>query len=447
MGLLRRITLVLGAALALAMSSATVAQQTADNAPAIMPAKGTWQGQTSGNKLTIDPASNGLYVARAPQTPTEVVSGVVYVRGKHGRFRSKPPAGDGSIIDVLSPDQIRFTRPDGTAEIFSRIVTTATANGVPLDPVSGQPEPRPIDPVSGMAIPMLPGQFALKLRSGCWMITDTPWANWVHYYEFRSVCKYGVIDGIGQVFDASTGKPGGFGQRAQLGEMVEGPAVLAYVLKAPRTSTHDLHEELSIYTRTLADDDHTFGNIHDRNGSFGTHLFLQYDAYAGRTHTEEVLHFQKVGCPGYRGARKMDHASVYPDFDAKSPEMARVVKFCDQAVTRLRAEQPTADNFDRVDYGYYFETSLKRTTTLYSADGSMAKGISEKTTAKLCPTINSMVGCDAVWQGMLAPYITRFETLKPQEAKLWAQHRVERKARFAPLAAAWRGKIAQLARR
>jgi hypothetical protein len=446
MGLLRRVTLVLGAALALLMSSAIVAQQATDDGPAIMPAKGTWQGQTSGNKLTIDPASNGLYVARAPQTPTEVVSGVVYVRGKHGRFRSKPPAGDGSIIDVLGPDQIRVTRPDGTAEIFSRIVAGATANALPLDPVSGQPEPRPIDPVSGLAIPMLPGQFAVKTRTGCWMITDSPsTTSWARDFIFRGPCKYGVIDGPGQLLPTSNVNSASSWQKAELGDFDHA----SYrEFSVPRTSAHDLYEEMSIYRRTLEEDDNpAFGSIHDRNGSFATHVFLQYDAYTGRTHTEEVLHFLKVSCRGFRGARKMDQATVYDEFDAKSPELARVVKFCDQAVTRLRAEQPGAEDFDHVDYGYFFETSLDRKIEVYSADGSSAKAVSEKTTAKLCPTINSIVGCDAVWQGMLAPYVSRFETLKPQQAKLWAQHRAERKARFAPLAAAWRAKIAQLAQR
>jgi len=42
---------------------------------------------------------------------------------------------------------------------------------------------------------------------------------------------------------------------------------------------------------------------------------------------------------------------------------------------------------------------------------------------------------------MLAPFIAKFDELKPKEAALMAQHRAERRQQFASIAAAWRDKI------
>jgi len=310
----------------------------------------------------------------------------------------------------------------------------------------------PVDPLTGMQIPVLPGQFYVKSPRGCWMITDEALRYALKSYQFIGSCKFGVVDGPGlqtRIQDPSHPQPLNSWDyrpiRAKLGELRLGYPPKSD-LYAPLTSTHDALEIMTLQ-RTLDPASKLFEHKYEEAGE----VLVTYEAWKNRVQTLQSLQIHKNLCPslGYDGRSYLSKGDLqYRMKDtmwATKDQFDKIVDFCWGEMARLKKESGGKQlTFENLDYGYYFLTWLVTDHYTFAADGSDTIAQQRSGVSDFCPSPGTLTGCESVWQGMLAPFVSKFQTLKPQESALWAQHRAEQKARFAPLAAAWRAKIEAL---
>lgn len=340
-------------------------------------------------------------------------------------------SGDPRRRHPTRPTAIPLARIAASLAAAASLLCTASAataqNSVPLDRVTGQ------------AIPVLPGQFHTRMPSGCWMITDEPFANWANYYQFVGACTFGVINGPGMIVDRKTAsvedrEPVVW---AELGELTPDP-FSGSRLYAARTSSHDLLETMSL-KRAIDPTNELF----ERRGSVEGERLVNHTAYHHGRQTDQELYVQRAPCPAYSGmtneARLQE--SIASSWHLTGKALSAATDFCRGEMAKLRkAYGESVEDFKNVDFGFYYLVRLKTSVVRWEPDGD-ATSEGETYDARLCPDLTSLTGCEVVWQQMLAPFIAKFDQLKPQEAALLAQHRAERRQRFAPLARAWRNRI------
>jgi hypothetical protein len=335
-----------------------------------------------------------------------------------------------------------FLRPYGIA---------LTATLALLIPAPSSAQQAPIDPVSGLAIPLLPGQVFEQVKKGCWVIdNETSFA----YLKTRWIgaCRYGVIDGPGLlVYPGYDGKPETHVQvNSHLGQILSNSILTDYWVFIPRTADHPLWEELRIVRRNLD------GQRDMSNPSIpaATVVFVTKNTRDNAfQHVREELTLQKKSCPAdsvnSRDIQKYFSPESFNSDGFSEKDISRLTEFCLGAVKRLRGDAWAfgSESFDNVDYGHYHFASLKRQVERLRHDGQVqgtAGAVILTNTPSLCPDLSTPVGCEAVWQRLLAPYEAEFAQLKPKEAAAEAARRADTERRFAPHKQAWRAKIADL---
>ena len=328
----------------------------------------------------------------------------------------------------------------------SRWVVAVAALLAAALPTASVSQEAPRDPVSGLPIPLLTGQVFEQVKKGCWIIEhDTSFA----YLKTRWIgaCRYGVIDGPGLlVHGGYDGKPPIYSPvRSHLGQILFEPIVTDVLDRViiPRSTEHPLWEYLTIYRRNIAD----LRGMLNQNVS---ELPLVIYRYRGDNYQiiREQLSFNKEPCPADSNNPRDIKKHFSPDgFNPNSfseRDISRLTEFCLGAVKKLWGDAFAfgRKSFDNVDYGYYHFAYVERRVELNF--GRLKNALVETRTPSLCPNLSTPVGCEAVWQRLLAPYEAKFAQLKPQEAAAEAARRADAERRFAPLTQAWRAKIADL---
>lgn len=339
---------------------------------------------------------------------------------------------------------MRFLRP-------YRIALTATL--ALLIPAPSSAQQAPIDPVSGLAIPLLPGQTFEQLKKDCWIIdNDRSYA----YLKTRWIgaCRYGVIDGPGMlVFPAYEGSPERYANvRAHLGQILSNSSFTDYWVFISRTADHPLWEELRIVRRNLDGQ----RDMLNPNTPAATVVFVTKNTRDNAfRHVREELTLQKKSCPAdsvnSRDIQKYFSRESFNSDGFSENDISRLTEFCLGAVKRLSGDAWAFGNesFDNVDYGHYHFASVTRQVERLRHDGQAqgaAGAVSLTNTPSLCPDLSTPVGCEAVWQRLLAPYEAKFAQLKPQEAAAEAARRADTERRFAPLRQAWGKRMTELLR-
>jgi hypothetical protein len=271
------------------------------------------------------------------------------------------------------------------------------------------------------------------------MITDDfSFANWANYNQFQGPCRFGVIHGPGMIVDRKTGRVEDNEpvEWAELGELTPSLSGGSW-LYAVRTSSHDLLETMSL-KRTIK----PTSDLFQRRGSDGVEILVNYSAYEHGRQTALDLNVHRAPCPAYSGLTKASlRENIASGRNLTGAALSAATDFCMDQIARLRkAFGESVDNFKNVDFGFYYLVRLRTSVVRWESNGN-ATSEGETYDVRLCPDLTSLTGCDAVWQEMLAPFIAKFDQLKPQEAALLAQNRAERRQRFAPLARAWRNRI------
>jgi hypothetical protein len=306
---------------------------------------------------------------------------------------------------------------------------------------------QPVDPVSGLAIPLLPGQFFSRTKNGCGVISDLRPDD---YSKHRWIgnCRYGVIDGHGFLLlerdnysrevDAELGyfKPYEFEEWR--------PEKFGWKIFVPRT-TSGPWQAINIYDRTIDNEEKLF----NPTVATATVRLVQYQFSAGHDRTEEELWVNKHSCPpdpewGKPWTERDVRSSFGPenkfnDYTFSVDDISRLTDFCFAALQRLRRERMRS--FENVAYGHYHFISVDRTVVTRSPDGQTVLASRRSRTPSLCPDLSTPVGCEPVWQPLLANYVAKYDELKSREAALRAARLTEARRRFAPFAAAWRNRI------
>lgn len=91
------------------------APETGAVAPAAIDLNGAWVGKSSGNRVTIQVRSDGIFVAPVTTNAGQSTQGFLY-RGSGTTYR----VGQDSVVQVLGPNQIRVTNRDGWTDVFGR---------------------------------------------------------------------------------------------------------------------------------------------------------------------------------------------------------------------------------------------------------------------------------------------------------------------------------------
>jgi len=294
------------------------------------------------------------------------------------------------------------------------------------------------DSVTGLEIPLLPGQWFLRFRNGCGTIADIR-ANFqveIQDYSWIGSCKFGVIDGPGLLVHQNQymTEPQYEPITAELGYFR--PRMESNAVFLPRTSARNEWEQL-----TINRDPRTWneGKLYEPIGREEVMNLALYSHQTLASGTDEYVHIIKRVClaGGSNGATR--NYGVESDMrGGKGAEISRVKAFCTDQTNRLYSRYGHGGDvfFTDEDYGFYYIVYLMTNTTDYATGRQR-----QQLTTKLCPGLNTLDGCEQLWQPALAPYLAKFDEMKAQEEAAFTRRSAEARQRFAPLRAAWVARI------
>lgn len=102
---------------------------------------GLWTGQSSGNQVRLEMRSGGFAQMLAGTQNAGQAAGEFFFRDAgSGQYLYTKPDGNDVRVQVLGPDTIRVTNPDGWTDVFTR-PAQAAALDLPSDPVSAADRP------------------------------------------------------------------------------------------------------------------------------------------------------------------------------------------------------------------------------------------------------------------------------------------------------------------
>lgn len=297
-----------------------------------------------------------------------------------------------------------------------------------------------LDSVTGLTIPLLSYESVVPLADGCQVILpNTSDPKYYRTMYWSGGCRFGLAHGPGYWYDTgeySTKKY--YPMTYRYGHALPAPR---FESSFPRGPGRDASEYISFSDpRHPGDSDK---DILERNGEFAIMIIASQFIEKDLSRDFYMVRIFKHSCPEYDVAKSLSEPTI--GVTLTSAQQKLLLPMCNAAVARLKAQG--ADDFDKVDYGYYYVVYKELDVSPREGYGYGAATSDISSDATLCPNLTTIVGCEAVWEPMRASLIARRNALSASWSKVMAADAGDLERRFAPLEAALRRKLAARAAR
>jgi hypothetical protein len=98
-----------------------------------VPRDGEWAGETSGNHVAMQIRPDGNLAVEAVTHNANQSNAAIFVRAGNGKYLMAFPNGQNAVIQMIGPDHLRTTNPDGWTDTF-RLVAAFVAPAPPPPP-------------------------------------------------------------------------------------------------------------------------------------------------------------------------------------------------------------------------------------------------------------------------------------------------------------------------
>jgi hypothetical protein len=333
------------------------------------------------------------------------------------------------------------------------------------------PSARPVDAFTGLPLPVLEGEQMVRLKDGCNQIVDTALTaeqrNAMSQWRWYGACKAGLADGPGYLrLEApnATGEAAKFWpQSLRFGRSIRKPAPppekMDYVFYH-RGPLHDAEWYFRIKGSPAAavEEDRKLGpglgNVLDRTGEPASLILAHADRKDDAQAVTEMLWVRKVPCPSVAGYGITIAGTLAESKLLNAQQQKLLLPYCEKAYAALKAQfSDSYPGFDRVNYGYYFLVLVSREVWSAGVGGAPPTSMTDNKDVTICPVLLDVNSCEPIWRPMLARVIAMRDAEQKNEdsqrelenariASLEAEH----ERLIVPLDAAWRRKMAELAR-